>query len=184
MKGWAILILLAAPAYGQERPAKLAQLFVHDNFVYADGIWRADSLNEKTELAFDAVTHLECYKHGGTDIVDSEAYCLQATASIVLGMPDVDVAYFPVVSWDSDRIIAADSTTAAFPICTWTQITINLQDHSIMATDIRKLSPGHEGFNGACGDAPLAQTYHLVDKVEEMTRRQLRAEQLSKQKSK
>jgi len=184
MAKWIVLLLIATPAFGQGEPVKLAHLFVRTDSLSADGVWRADNLNEKTELAFDAVTHLECYKHGGKALVDSDAYCAQMTASVVLGMPDIDVAYYPVITWDADKVIAADSSTAAFPVCTWTQITINLHDHSIMATDTRKLSKGHEGFNDACKEAPLAQTYHLVDKLQELTRRGLRAAQLSKQKSK
>lgn len=175
-------LCFALPVFGQEHPANLAELHVNANFLFADGVWRPDNLNEQTELAFDAVTRLECYKHGGKDIVDSDAYCVQMTASVVLGMPDIDVAYFPVITWGRDKVIAADSSTSSFPICTWTQITVNLQDHSIMATDTRKLGKGHEGFNNACKEAPLAQTYHLVDKLEELTRRRLRAARLSKEK--
>ena len=93
---------------------------------------------KKTELAFDSVTRIECYKRGGMILVGSEAYCLRAKAAIPLSMLDIELAYFPVLSWNEDRIIAADSSTASFPNCTWTQITVNL-DHSIMATDTRKL---------------------------------------------
>jgi hypothetical protein len=179
----ALVFLFVSPANNQETPAKLAQLFIHPNFLYADGVWRPDDLTEKTEMAFDSVTRLECYKHGGMDLVGVEAYCMQATASIVgVGVPDISVDYFPVIAWDRDKVIAADSSTAAFPICTWTQITANLQDHSIMATDTRKLGKGHEGFLDSCKQLPLAQTYHLVDKIEEITRRRLRAERTGKEK--
>ena len=168
-------------AFGQGQP-KLAELFVFPDFLFADGVWRADNLNEKNELVFDAVTHLECHKHGGRDLVATDAYCAQMTASDVLGMPDITVDYFPVISWGADKVIAADSSTASLPICIWTQITVNLQDHSIMATDTRKLGKGHEGINNACQEMPLAQTYHLVDKLQELTRRRVRAAQLAKQK--
>lgn len=180
---WLIpLFLIASNSAKQEQPVKLAHLFVYSDSLSAEGVWRPDNLNDKTELAFDAATRLECYKHGGKDLVDTEAYCVQMTASIVVGMPDIDVAYFPVINWDKDKVIAADSSTAPLPVCTWTQITINLQDNSIMATDTRKLGKGHEGLNNACEEAPLAQTYHLVDKAQELTRRRLRAEQIAKQK--
>lgn len=181
MAKWLMVLLFAMPAFGQEQSAKLAELFVYSDFLAADGVWRADNLNEKTELPFDAVTRLECHKHGGRDLVGADAYCAQMTASIILEMPDINVEYFPVISWDADKVIAADSSTASFPICTWTQITINLQDHSVMATDTRKLGKGHEGFNNACKEAPLAQTYHLVDKGQELTRRRIRAAKLAKQ---
>jgi signal transduction protein with GAF and PtsI domain len=86
----------------------------------------------------------------------------------------------PVVTWDKDRVIAADSPTATLPICIWTQITVNLQDHSIMATDTRKLGKGHEGVNNACLSLPLAQTYHLVNTMQELMRRQMKAAQKEK----
>ena len=179
---WVIILLFTMPVFGQGQAPKLAELSDYGTFLTADGVWRPDNLNEKTELAFDAVTHLECYKHGGKDLVGADAYCAQMTASIVLGMPDINVEYLPVISWGADKVIAAESSTAAFPICTWTQITVNLQDHSIMATDTRKLGKGHEGLNNSCLEAPLAQTYHLVDKAQELTRRRVRAAELAKQK--
>lgn len=182
MAKWAVVLLLVMPMVGQEQP-KLAELTVYsDSYLWADGVWRPDNLNEKTELAFDAVTHLECNKHGGRELVGSDAYCAQMTASIVLGMPDINAEYLPVISWNADKVIAANSSTSAFPICIWTQLTVNLQDHSIMATDTRKLGKGHEGFNDSCKELPLAQTYHLVDKSQELTRRRIRAAELAKQK--
>lgn len=177
-----ISVLFIVPSVcGQEKPNKLAELYVYSNFLHAEGVFRPDNLTEKTELAFDAVTRVECYKHGGMDLVDSNAYCMQATASIVLGSPDIQVEYFPVITWDSEKVIAADSATAAMPICTWTQITVNLHDHSVMATDTKKLGNGHEGVNNACEEVPLAQTYHLMDKIDEMVRRRIRAAQKSKE---
>jgi hypothetical protein len=180
MPKWVVsVVLFAMPAFVQDAAPRLADLDVQASFLTAEGVRRADNLNEKTELAFDSVTRLECYKHGGRDLVDSDAYCVQMTASDVLGMPNIDVAHYAVITWDHDKVIAADSSTATFPICTWKQITVNLQDHSIMATDTHKL-----GFNNASEEAPLAQTYHLMDKLEELTRRRLRAAGLNKEKEK
>lgn len=168
----------AVSAENRTKPAELAELNDLGYFLYADGVWRADNLNEKTEAAFDSVVRLECYNSGGKQIVGTNAYCMQATATISFGdFPDVNVEYYPVVSWDKDRVIASDSPTGRFPICLWTQITINLHDHSIMATDTRKLGKGHEGLNNVCEKIPLAQTYHLVDKGQELARRRIRASQ-------
>jgi len=178
---WRVFVVFALgllPASAQsQKAAQLAELNLLDDFLFADGVWRADNLNEKTELSFDAVTRVECYKHGGKDLVSSDAYCMQATASIIIGMPDIQVDYLPVVVWDQDKVIAASSSTAALPICTWTQITINLHDHSVMATDTRKLGKGHEGINNSCELVPLAQTYHLMEKMQELQRRRSRAAQ-------
>lgn len=178
-----VSVLFIVPSVcSREKPTKLAELRVYSNFLYAEGVFRPDNLTEKTELAFDTVSRIECYKHGGTDLVNSNAYCMQATASVSLGgNPGLEIDYFPVITWDSEKVIAADSATADLPICTWTQITVNLHDHSVMATDTKKLGKGHEGFNNACEEVPLAQTYHLVDKIDELTRRHIRAAQKSKE---
>lgn len=178
---FALGLLAATSGRAQAKAAQLADLDVYGDFLTTEGVWRADSLSDETELALDAVTRVECYKHGGRDLVGSDAYCMEATASVASGTPGIQVDYFPVVVWDQDKVIAASSSTAAFPICTWTQITINLHDHSIMATDTRKLGKGHEGFKNVCELAPLAQTYHLVEKTQELTRRRLRAAQKNKE---
>src|SRR5437870_4930653 len=108
-------LLLADQSFAQKKSAraedgsklpKLAQLNNHGDFLFADGVWRADNSDEKTDLAVDSVTHLECYKSGGRRIVGSEAYCMEATATIIYDLPDVNVEYLRVVSWDNDRIIA------------------------------------------------------------------------------
>lgn len=165
-------LFLLSPAYAQEKA--LGELDLFGDFLVAEGVWRADNLNAETENAFNSVTRIECYKHGGKGLVNSDAYCMQATAMIAFDMPSIDVTYYPVLTWDNDKVIAADSSTAPFPICTWTQITVNLHDHSVMATDTRKLSKGHEGFKNACEKVPLAQTYHLMDKEQEFLRRRER----------
>ena len=75
----------------------------------AEGVWQADNLNEKTEAAFDSVTRLECYKYGGKRLVGTDAYCMQAVATVSYGgFPSIVVAYYPVIAWDKDKVIAAD----------------------------------------------------------------------------
>jgi hypothetical protein len=78
-------VFLGSPARSQEKPAELTKLNDYGDSLSAEGVWRADELNEKTENAFDSVTRLECHKHGGKDLVNSDAYCMQATASITYG---------------------------------------------------------------------------------------------------
>jgi hypothetical protein len=161
---------------------ELARLSNYGNFLLADGIWRADNPTVEIETS---VAHLECYKSGGQEIVGSDSYCMEATATITFGdIPSVDVRYYSVVSWDANRVIASDSPTGAFPICTWTQITINLHDQSIMATDTRKLAKGHEGFKNVCETLPLAQTYHLLDQAGELVRMRIEASRREKQSGK
>lgn len=170
----------AIDAEHETKLGRLAQLNNTGRFLFADGIWRAD---KPTEKEVNSVTHLECYKSGGREIVLSDAYCMEATAMITFGdIPSVNVSYYSVVSWDADRVIASDSPTSAFPICIWTQITINLHDQSIMATDTRKLAKGHEGLDNVCEKLPLAQTYHLLDTAGELTRKSMEKSHSSKTK--
>src|SRR6266852_1952156 len=107
----ALVFIVAAPTRAQEKAAKLADLNDLGHFLTAEGVWRADNLNEKTENAFPSVTRLECYKHGGKNLVGTEAYCMQASAQIVSGHPDIGVTYYAVIAWDRDKVIAADSPT-------------------------------------------------------------------------
>jgi len=118
---------------------KLAQLQNAGRFLFADGVWRPDNPTEKGEK-LDSVTRLECYMSGR----ERDRW----QPSILYGGDWDDhireysqrmVTYYSVVSWDAGRVIASDSPTTAFPICLSTQITINLHDQSIMATDTRKL---------------------------------------------
>ena len=67
--------LKAQTSSSQEKAAQLADLNVYGDSLDADGMWRADNLNDKTELSFDAATRVECYKHGGKALVSSDAYC-------------------------------------------------------------------------------------------------------------
>jgi hypothetical protein len=76
------LVLFAVSAFAQDKPPRLADLLVYANSLTAEGVWRADNLNEKTELAFDSVTRLECHKHGGRNLVDTDAYCAQMTVGV------------------------------------------------------------------------------------------------------
>lgn len=140
----------------------------HGDFVTASGMWRVESPTKETEVMLSE-TRIECYKTGGVQLVGTNAYCMQATASIVLNLPSVEVDYYPVVSWGKDRIIAADSVTAQIPICVWTQITIDLRNKIVTATDTRK--PGRTGLGNSCEKLPQTQTYYLLDKTSEVIRR-------------
>jgi len=153
-----------------QQPPQFAKLNVHDDFVQSRGGWLPDNLTEKNE-PIPSVVDLACYRHGGMMLVNSDAYCIAATAQIISNEPNVDVTYYPVLSWDRNRIVAADSPKSGIPICIWSEITINLTDKTITLTDHRKLGKGHEGFNNMCFELPLTENYHLVDELSERLRR-------------
>src|SRR5260370_40638886 len=99
-----LVFVAVAPTHAQEKPAKLADLNDLGHFLTAEGVWRADNLNEKTENAFPSVTRLECYKHGGKNLVGTEAYRMHASAQIVSGHPDIAVTYYACISWDRSEV--------------------------------------------------------------------------------
>jgi hypothetical protein len=85
--------------------------------------------------------------------------------------PSIDVTYYPILSWDKNRIVAADSPTSGIPICMWSEITFNFVDKTITLTDHRKLGKGHEGLGNICLELPLTENYHMVDELSERLRR-------------
>ena len=138
-------------------------------FISSEGTWVSDNPAKKEELP--SVSQVACYKNGGRFLVgDSDAYCMVATAKIATiakkPVPLVDVSYYPVLSWDKNRIVAADSPTADLPICLWSQITIDRQNHTISVTDSRKIRKNRDGLPPVCTALPLSETYHLMDNSE------------------
>jgi hypothetical protein len=141
-------------------------------FVHSEGTWVSDNPVKKDGLP--SVAQVGCYKNGGRFLVgDSDAYCMVATARIATvatkQLPLIDVSYYPILSWDKNRIVAADSPTAPFPYCLWSQITIDRQNHTVSVTDSRKLRKDLDGLRGACTALPLSETYHLMDSSETKT---------------
>jgi hypothetical protein len=165
------------------KSTKISEMQVDGDSMTAVGVWRADELNEGTELAIDQVTRLECYKTGGQRLVGSESYCMEATAVIIAsGFPEIKVAYIPVRSWSEELIIAGRSPTNSTAVCTWEQISISLREHSVILTETRKVGDGSKAFQDSCGELPLVRTFHLVDRLGEFARRLKRASDQRKQK--
>jgi len=150
--------------------AENAQIKWSGPFVHSEGTWVSDNPAKKDGLP--SVAQVGCYKNGGRFLVgDSDAYCMVATARIATSkittkppLPLIDVSYYPVLSWEENRIVAADSPTAPFPTCLWSQITIDRQNHIVSVTDSRKIRK--DLGPGACEALPLSESYHLMDSPE------------------
>jgi len=151
----------------QEKP-KLAKLVSADkDSVYIKGIWRPDNPTGKNEL-MEAVTELSCYRHGGNELVGSEAFCLQATGMILdktNGMLDVNTEWLKVVEWSETEIIATDDSS----VCLTSQTTFDLKRQTVIALDVRK--PEAQGLRGACNSIQDRQTYYLQDLVDYYARK-------------
>lgn len=170
MKKVIMLFLCVVAATSASAPTLPFSKEFNDNgdFITAQGMWRVETPNKNTETVLGDV-EIECYKTGGTALVGTASYCMQAVASVFNNIPSVEVDYYPVLSWSKDRVIAADSSTARFPICIWTQITLDRQNKTVIATDTRK--PGRKGLDNSCDLLPQSQTYYLLDKTSEIIRR-------------
>jgi len=78
--------------------------FVEAHAFSAEGTWIP--IDPKSHAAYEAETQLDCDK--GT------ATCTEATAEYYSGHPHIAVAYFQIVKWDCNGIVAsnADGTCA------------------------------------------------------------------------
>ena len=154
----AALVLSSAGA--QQKP-KLAQMILDKDgaWVSVSGVWRPDNPTKKNELV-EAVTELDCYRHGGRELVGTEAFCLQAMAMSPDGLLDVSTEWLKVVQWDSNQIIATDDSS----ICLTSQTIFDLKRKTVIALDIRK--PEAQGLQGACNLLPDRQTYYFQDKAD------------------
>lgn len=143
----------------QENPRLAKLVSVGKNNVGVKGLWRPDNPTKKNEL-MEAVTELSCFRHGGQSLVGTEAFCLQATAT-VLEKPtvtvDVGTAWLKVVEWSETQIIAIDDSS----ICLTSQTILDLKRKTVIALNVRK--PEAQGFQGACNLIPDRQTYYLQD---------------------
>jgi hypothetical protein len=156
-----ILITFALPgAWGQQKP-KLAELILNKDsgLVSVSGVWRPDNPTKKNELV-EAVTELSCFRHGGKELVGTEAFCLQAMALSPDGLLDVSTDWLRVIEWSDTQIIATDNSS----ICLTSQTIFDLKRKTVIALDVRK--PEAQGLKGACNLLPDRQTYYFQDKVD------------------
>ena len=102
-QGALLALCLSVQLGAQQQTPQFAKLNIHDDFIWSRGVWLPDNLTEKNE-PIPSVTDFACYRHGGALLVNSEAYCILATAQIIDGEPNVDVMYYPVLSWSKTRL--------------------------------------------------------------------------------
>lgn len=154
---------------GAKKP-KLAELAVDADggWVSASGFWRPDNPTKKNEVV-EAATEVSCFRHGGKDIVGTEAFCLQATAMVIPpdGMLDVSTQWMKVIEWSGTQIIATDDLS----ICLTSQTIFDLKRKTVISLDIRK--PEARGLAGTCNLLPDRQTYYLQDKLDYYVQKKL-----------
>jgi hypothetical protein len=165
-----IFTVLTLASSGAQKTPKLAALILDKDggWVSVSGVWRPDNPTKKNELV-EAVTELSCFRHGGKDLVGTEAFCLQAMAMSPGGLLDVSTDWLKVVEWSATQIIATDDSS----ICLTSQTIFDLKRKTVIALDIRK--PEAQGLGGACNLIPDRQTYYLQDKADYFVQKNLGA---------
>lgn len=157
------MLVLAACACAQTTKPKLAELYTDNvrnpTYVKVDGVWEPDNPTKQNELAFTVVS-LQCYRHGGTDFVGSDPFCIVATAMPIAGTISVDADFIKVIEWNAKEIITLDDS----PVCITSQNTFDLTSKTVAGMDIRK--PNAKGFLDSCKVLPDRQTYYLREKVD------------------
>jgi hypothetical protein len=152
------LIALSLGASAENKPT-LAVAEVSADLVSVTGVWRPDNPTKQNRL-IEAVYKLTCFRHGGKALVGTEAWCLDATASVPVGMLDLSTTWLKVIEWSSTQLIAIDDS----PDCITTQTIVDLQSGTVSGLDIRK--PKATGLNNICKSLPDRQTYYLQDKTD------------------
>ena len=152
------LIVLSSRAPAEKKP-KLAVAEVSANLVSVTGVWRPDNPTKQNKL-IEAAYKLTCFRHGGKALVGTEAWCLDATASVPMGMLDLSTTWLKVIEWSSTQLIATDDS----PDCITTQTIVDLQSGTVSGLDIRK--PKATGLNNICKSLPDRQTYYLQDRTD------------------
>jgi hypothetical protein len=153
-----LLAALIASGEAQEKP-KLAHVEVSPYYVSVEGIWRPDNPTKQNEV-IEAVTSISCSKHGGTDLVGTDAWCLEASASAPMGILTVDTFWLKVVEWSSTQIIVIEDS----PICVTSQTIFDLRNKTVMSLAVRK--PDAKGVSNVCQIVPDRQTYYFQDKAD------------------
>ena len=152
----------ADPALQTSKP-KLAQAYIDDahnpTYIKVDGVWEPDNPTTSNALVFTVVS-IECYRHGGTDFVGSDPFCIVATATPIAGTLSVDANWLKVIDWNTREIITLDDS----PVCIISQNTFDLTSKTVVGMDIRK--PQAKGLLDACKVLPDRQTYYLRDKID------------------
>src|SRR5580765_7354171 len=68
----------------------------------AKGKWKATTGRAGDELAFKHVVSIECWKDRGQ--------CLESTANVVGGEPNLELEYYEILHWDANGILAQNNS--------------------------------------------------------------------------
>lgn len=158
----ALFLLTLARAEGQAHP-KLAELTGNENYLHADGVWIPDVRTKETKL-LPAIVDYSCYRHGGAELAGTDAFCLEVTATPVVGTIHIDTSFLKVIAWSKTLIQAtSDNGDPDHLPCAINEVTFNLGLKSVTAVDRKKPVANRIKM---CQDMLDHVSYALYDKVE------------------
>src|SRR5436190_2236213 len=105
MKTMAFFLVICVACLASVDTPQLAKLQIEGGSVWGEGVWRPDNPNKNNQIT-ETVTHYQCNATGGKQLVGTEAWCLEVSASSPFGMLEVGVEWLKVVEWDDKQIIA------------------------------------------------------------------------------
>lgn len=94
-----ILLLASSALPAQTLVGPNLYFFVDQSSFSAEGTWVP--VDPKDHAAYQAETELDCEKRTGE--------CIEATGDYFSGHPHIAVAYFQVIKWDSNGIVATNA---------------------------------------------------------------------------
>ncbi len=138
------MLLLAASVSAQEA---LPFFEASPETVVTSGKWIATS-GSGDAPAFKHVVEIHCFRE--------RSICMEATANVVGGNPDLHIQYYKVLRWDENGVVAESSE----PICSTNQLIFNFREKSVLAIDAPKKEA--KGLKGACKVSAHTRTFRLV----------------------
>ena len=132
-------------------------------YVHVDGVWVPDVRTKETKLV-PAVVDYSCYEHGGTELAGTDAFCLEVTATPVVGTIHIDTNFLKVVVWNKTLIQATSDTGDPDHLpCVISEVTFNLGLKTVTAVDRKKAVANRIEL---CKGALDHVSYALYNKVE------------------
>ena len=125
-----VLLLASSALPAQTLSGLNLYFFVDQSSFSAEGTWVP--VDSKNHAAYQAETELDCEKRTGE--------CIEATGDYFSGHPHIAVAYFQVIKWDSNGIVA----TNADGICAGRTISIGFAAKHISDTREAKVLPAEK----------------------------------------
>src|SRR5690242_18320041 len=117
--------LLVVFAEGEVHPS-LATLTTLGDYVHVDGVWVPDVRTKENKL-MPAVVDYSCYRQGARELVGTDAFCVEVTATPAGRTIHIDTNFLKVIAWTKTVIQAtSDNGDPDHLPCVINEVTFNL----------------------------------------------------------